>query len=144
VSANQHERVAGAGIRQRNARVGRRADGDGHARHHLERDPLFVQEDRFLGAAREHERVAPLEPRDGVTLARLFGEQDGDGFLRGVPLGGRADGDPLRVGPRQAQQRLDGAVVHDHVSRGEQTNAAGGDQSRIARARPDQIHTAHT
>ena len=37
--------------------------------------PLLVQEQRFLAAAVEHERVAPLQPDDDLALACLLDEQ---------------------------------------------------------------------
>ena len=46
-----------------------------------------MQEQRFLAAAVEDVRVAPLEPRDDLALAGFLGNQVADGFLRG--RGGR-------------------------------------------------------
>ena len=40
-----------------------------------------MQEQRFLAAAIEHERVAPLEPRHHLSFARLLGEQVADRLL---------------------------------------------------------------
>ena len=54
---------------------GRRGEQRRHAGDDLEGHALLVQEQRFGAAAIEHERVAPLEPRDHLALARLFGER---------------------------------------------------------------------
>ena len=97
-----------SGIRDRHAGVGRPADRRRNARHDLERDALLVQEQRFLAAAVEHERVAPLEPHDGLALARLLGEQEADRVLIERLRRRGADVDPLGVRPGQAQQRAGG------------------------------------
>jgi len=74
VAAYEHQHVARAGIRDRHAGVGQAADRRRDSRHDLERDALLVQEQRFLSAAVEDERVAPLQARDGLAFARLLGE----------------------------------------------------------------------
>ena len=75
-----------------------------------------MQEQRFDAALIEHERIAPLQPRDQLVLARLLGDEVADRFLI-EPLGrGAADVDPLGAGRRQVQQaRMDEVVVDDDV-----------------------------
>ena len=80
-------------------------DAGGNAGHDLERHALLVQEQRFLAAAVEHERVAPLQPRDRLALARLLGEQVADGFLRHRLRARRADVDQLGAGARVLSSR---------------------------------------
>ena len=81
VPAHERDRVAAARVGDRDARVGRHADRGRDAGHHLERHAVLVQEQRFLAAAVEHERVAPLQARHHLALARLLGEQVADRFL---------------------------------------------------------------
>ena len=42
---------------------------------------MLVEEQRFLAAAIEHERVTPLQPRDDLALAGFLHEKIVDGFL---------------------------------------------------------------
>ena len=72
-----------------------------------------MQEQRFLAAAVEHERIAPLQPHDGLALARLLGQQETDGVLIERFRRRRSDVDQLRVRPREAQQAAVHAVVVD-------------------------------
>ena len=81
VPAHERHAVAAAWIGQRHAGIARRADRGRNAGHDLERDAVLVQEQRFLAAAIEQERIAPLEPRDDLSLARFFHEQVVDRFL---------------------------------------------------------------
>ena len=82
-AAHEGDGVAGARIGQRDAGKGRRADAGRHARDDLEGHALLVQEQRFLAAAIEDERIAPLEPRDELAFAGLFRDQEVDGVLIG-------------------------------------------------------------
>ena len=68
------------------------------------RNALFVEEQRFLAAAVEHERIAPFQPDDGLALARLLREQEADRFLLERLRRGGADIDLLGVRSRGAQQ----------------------------------------
>ena len=52
----------------------------------------------------EHERIAPLQPRDGLAFARLFGEQIADRFLLERLRRRDADVDLFGVGARVAEQ----------------------------------------
>ena len=96
VAADERQRVAAAGIGERDARVARHADAGRNAGHDLERHALLVQEQRFGAAAVEHERIAPLQPRDDLALARLLGEQVADRFLLERLRRGDADVDLSR------------------------------------------------
>ena len=100
VPAHERQRVAAARIGERNAGVARRADAGGNARHDLEAHALLVQEQRLGAAAVEDERIAPLQPRDDLALARLFGQQIADGFL--LERLRRGDADVDRLGVRRA------------------------------------------
>ena len=78
-----------------------------------------MQEDGFLAAAVEDERVAPLEPHDDLALARLVGEQVADGVLIERLGRGGADVDALGVRRRGAARRGGHAViVEDDVGMG--------------------------
>ena len=98
------------------------------------RHALLVQEQRFLAAAVEHERIAPLQTRDRLALARLLGEQITDRFLIERLRRGGADVDLLRVRPRASaaaagapdgRRRTTSAAAR-------QLQPAHGDETRIA------------
>ena len=109
------------------------------------RHALLVQEQRFGAAAVEDERVAPLQPRDGLALARLLRQQVADRFLLERLRRGGADVDLLRVRPRRAQQpRRHEMVVQHDVGRRETLQAADGDEAGIARTGADEVDDAHT
>ena len=81
---------------------------------------MLVQEQRFLAAAIEHERIAPLQPRDDLALARFFDEQVVDGFLIERLRRREADVDLLGVLARIAEQpRVHEVVVEHDVGGGE-------------------------
>ena len=105
--------------------------------HDLERHAGLGQGGRLLAAAGEHERVAALEPHDGAAGAPALDEQRVDLVLRHRHLARRlADADPLGVGGRQVEQRLDRQpVVHDHVGPAQHLGAAHGEQARDRPAR---------
>jgi len=142
VAANERQYVAGFRIRHGDPRVGRPADGGRDPGDHFERETLFVQEQRFLAAAVEHEWVAPLEAHDRLPLARLLGEQQTDGLLLQRLGSRRADVDPLRTGPGLAKQpHVDAMVVDDDVRGLEVPLAPHADERGIARARADDVDT---
>ena len=140
VAAQQHDHVARLGIRQRHTRVGGSRDRHGHSRHHFERNPLLVQEDGFLAAAVEDERVTPLQPHDDLALARLVGEQVADGVLIERLGRGGADVDALGLGTGGAHRRGGHAViVEDDIGMGHAVPAAHRHQRRIARSGADDV-----
>ena len=141
MAADERHGVAALGIRDGNARVARRADGRGDAGHHLEHHALLVQEQRFLAAAVEDERVAPFQPRHHFAFARLFHKEVADRFLIERLRRGGADVDLLGVLPRVAQHaRRHEVVVEHHVRVGERAQAPHGDQAGIAGPCADEIH----
>jgi hypothetical protein len=100
-----------------------------------------VQEQRLFSAAGEHERVAPLQPRHHFALARLFRQQQADGFL--LARFGRDDADVEQFGipPRFAEEaRWNEMIVHDDIGVPQALEAADGHQSRITGTRADQIN----
>ena len=126
VAADERQRVAAAGIGQRDAGVARGADAGRNAGHHLEPHALLVQEERFGAAVIEDERIAPLQARHDLSLARLFREQIADGFLLERLRRGDADVDLLGVGPGVAQQaRVHEMVVQHDVGRREALRGRG-------------------
>ena len=137
LTAQQHERVARPRIRDRHARVRRRANRRRDARHDLEGHTLLVQEQRLLGAAVEDKRVAPLEARDRVAVPGFFRQEHRDRVLRDLALGRSAGCNPLRVRTRPAKHRLDRAVVDDDIRFGEEPHAAGADEAWVSRPGPD-------
>ena len=103
VPADERQRVARAGVGHR---ARRRSTGPptgavtpGTTSNGM---PLLVQEQRFLAAAVEHERVAPLQAHDRLALAGLLGEQQADGVLLERLRRRRADVDALGVRPAPA------------------------------------------
>ena len=138
MAAHERERVAAARIGDRHAGVARHGDARGNARHDLEAHALLVEEQRFGAAAIEDERVAPLQPRDDFSFARLLGEEIADGFLLERLRRRDADVDLFRIGARGAQEaRRHEMVVQHDVRRLEALQAANGDEHRIARSRAD-------
>ena len=118
VPAHERQRVAAAGIGDRNARVARHGDAGGNARDDLEADPLLVQEQRFRAAAIEDERVAPFQPRDCLAFARLLRQEIADRFLFERLRRRAADVDFLRVWPGVSQQPgVNQMVEEDDVRR---------------------------
>ena len=142
--AHEGERIAAAGVRDRDARVARHADPGGDAGHHFEADALLVQEQRFRSAAVEDERIAPFQTRDRLAFARFFGEQITDGFLLERLGRSHPDVDLLGVRRRVAQQsRMHQVVVQHDIRLRETLHSAGGDEARIARTGANQVHDAH-
>ena len=142
MAPHEHEGIAGFRIRERDAGVRRCADRDGNSRNDLERHALLVQEQRFLRAAVEHERIAPLQAGDDVAVARLVGDEHRERVLRERPFGRRARGDAFGVGPGPSERRLGGAVVDHHVSLRQQASPANGHEPGVARAGADDVDTA--
>ena len=114
VPADQDDRIPGLGVGERHARVRRSGDRERDAWHHFEWNPLLVQEDRFLAAAVEDERISPLQPDDSPALTSLLGEEIGDRVLIERFGRRRADVDPLRRPRRRREQTLRHAMVVDH------------------------------
>ena len=95
VAADDRERVAAAGVGERDPRIGGHRQRHRHAGHDLERDALRVQEQRFFAAAIEEERIAELQARHHLAFAGLLREQVADGVLVGGLTGRPADVDAL-------------------------------------------------
>ena len=99
-----------------------------------------MQEQRFFAAAIEHERIAPLQPRDNAAFARLLGEQVADGLLRHGLRRGRADVDPFCVLRRVLQQaRVDEMVVEHHFGDGQAGQSAHADETGVAGPGADEV-----
>ena len=134
--ANERQRVAAARVGEGDAGVARRRQPGRHAGHDLERDTLLVEEQRLGAAAVEQERIAPLQARHDLALARLLGEQVADRFLRDRLRRRDAEVDFLGVGARVAQHsRRDEMVVQHHVRRFEALQPANGDEPGITGTR---------
>ena len=144
VAGDERDAAGQLAVRDRDARVGRRGDAGGHARHDLERDAGLVQHQRLLAAAAEHERVAALEPDDRSPGARVLEQQRVRvvlGELRAFAL--LADVDHLRVRARVREGLgRDQAVVEDHVGVRDQLDGAHGEQPGVAGSRADEMHRA--
>ncbi len=98
---------------------------------------MLVQEQRFLAATVEHERIAPLQPRDDFALARFFDEQVVDGFLIERLRRGQPDVDLLGVLPRIAEQaRMHEVVVNARHRQPQVAKAADADEAWVAGAGP--------
>ncbi len=141
MTAHDGERVAAARVGERDAGVGGNAEDYRHPRHDFEGNALLVQEQRFLAAAIEDERVALLEARHDLAFARLLGQQEADRVLVGGFAGRAAHVDAL--GPARGQiedARVHRVVVDHDVGRTEAALAPGGDETGCARTRANQIH----
>ena len=141
VAAHEGQRVAAAGVGERNAGVGRGAEADRQPGDHFEGDALLVEEQRLFAAAIEEERIAVLQPRHDLALAGLLGEQEADRVLIGVLTGRPADVDALGVARRQVEHaRMHRAVVDHDIGRFEAPLSPHGHQARSAGPGADQIH----
>lgn len=139
--ADEDDRISAARVGDRHTRVRRGGDAGGDAGDDLERDALLVQEQRFLTAPLEHERVAPFQPRDHLALARLVGEQIADRLLRHRLRRRRAHVDQLGACARVLQQALRYAMVVDHdVRRSKAFQAVHGNEPGVAGPGSDQVH----
>jgi hypothetical protein len=140
--AHQNDGITCAGIRHRDARIRRHANGRGNSRYDLERHLLLVEEQRLFSAAVEHERIAPLQPDDDLSLARLFDQQQGNRILVERARRSRPDVDPFRVGARRAQQpRVDLVVVDHDVGRLEMPQATDRNEAWVSGTRADEVDT---
>jgi hypothetical protein len=100
---------------------------------------VLLQEERFLAAVVEDERVAPLETRHELALAGLLGNQVADGLLRHRLRRRRADVDELGAPPRVEQQpRRHQVVVDDDVGPLQAGEPVHGDEPRVAGTRADE------
>jgi len=97
-----------------------------------------VQEQRFLGAAAEQERVTPFQPGHQQALARLVGHKHRNGVLGHRAFGGRTHLDPFGVGSCQAHDRRHGAVVHHDIGVGQYLSSPRGQQAGVAGACADE------
>ncbi len=138
-----HHREVGRdpAVGDRDAPVGQRADRARDARHHFVGDPRSGERFGFFAAPPEHERVAALEPHDGVRGLAAVDEHRVDLVLAHVDLAGCLPGrDQLRAcGHDFEQGRRREAVVHDDVGAGEHREPAHGEQSRIPRPRAHEV-----
>ncbi len=138
MASDENQHVAGAWIGDRNTGIGRTADRDRHTRHHLEWNALLVQEQRFLAAAVEDERIAPLQTHDSLAFTRFLDQQQADGILFQRFRGSRANVDAFGAGLRQAQQASMHAMVVNHdIRRLQKPAPAHGDERRVAGAGAD-------
>jgi hypothetical protein len=100
-----------------------------------------VKEQCLLAAAIEHEGIAPLEARDHLPLARFFGQQIADGFLRHRLRRSGAHIDHFCSRPRMPQKPLvDKAIVQHDIGTAETFEAASGDETRVTRTGANQEH----
>ena len=140
MAAHERDDVTRSGIGHRNPRVGCSADRRRYTRHDLERNALFVEQQRFLAAAVEHERIPPFQSDDDLAIANLLRKQDADRLLVEHARGSGADIDPLGIRAGEAEQpRWNQVIVNDHVRAFQQLPPADGDQRRIARTGADDV-----
>ena len=140
VAADEGDSVAGTRVGERDTRITCRSDRGGNARNDLERYPVLMKEQRFLPAAIEHERIAPLQTRHNLAFTRFLDEQVVDGFLIERLRRRKPDVDLLGVLARIAKQpRMDEMIVEHDVGGGEMAKAAYADESRIAGSCADEV-----
>ncbi|OGQ20623.1 MAG: hypothetical protein A2138_05990 [Deltaproteobacteria bacterium RBG_16_71_12] len=105
---------------------------------------MLLQEERLLAASPEHERVAALEPHDGVLPQGCGKNARVDVILARAWLA-RLFADVAQLGMRRRQLeqlRAHQRVVEDDVGVGEHARGLDGEQLRIAGAGSDQVHHA--
>jgi hypothetical protein len=144
VTGDQRHRRGVVAVRDRNARVGRRGDPGGDARHDLEGHAHPGQGLGLLAAATEDERIAALEADSRATGACLLDEQGVDLLLgqgrRTRPL---TDVAQLGLGAGTVERpSRDEPVVEDGVGRGDELERATGHEPGIPGSRADQVDLA--
>ncbi len=131
-------------MRHRDAGIRRHRDGTRHPRHDLIRDPGLGQGERLFSAAAEDERIAALEPHDGLTgfcrahqqsVDCLLGRRVSGGFLSYVDQLCRRHAHLEHLGG-------DKMVVDHDVSLPKDPLTLDGQQSRITWTCTDQIDAA--
>ena len=142
VTAHERDRVSAPRVGHRHAGVGGNTDAEWNARHHLERNSLRVQKQRFLASAIEDEGVAAFEPRHQLPLSRLLGKEKRNRVLLHRLTPGAADVDQLGSLARLFEHsRRDLVIVNHDVGALEAFKPVHGDEARIARAGPDQVNS---
>ncbi|OPZ17181.1 MAG: hypothetical protein BWZ10_01249 [candidate division BRC1 bacterium ADurb.BinA364] len=136
------DRGGHAADRRRDAGIGRRGEGGGHARHDFAGRSGGAQFGRFFGAAAKYAGIAAFEPDHPLARAGQFDEQRvGVLLLHPMEPGALARVDEPGAGAGVAQQRrIDQRVENDHVGGFQQPPPAQGQQARRAGAGADQIH----
>ena len=88
-------------------------------------DAGFLERERFLAAAAEHERVAALEAHDALAALGRADHQAVDAVLIDrVPAGALADVEPLRLRRELEQPLRDERVVEHEVGLAQPARAA--------------------
>jgi hypothetical protein len=140
MAAHERHRIATAVIRDRNPRIRGGANRRRHTGHHFEIHTLLVQEQRFLTAAIKKERVAPLETRHDLALARLFGQQVTDRLLIARFGRGAAHVNAFGAFRRHGEEvGMHEMIEEHHVGPLQAAVAAQRNQIRRAGPRTDQV-----
>src|SRR6185503_11320510 len=119
-------------MRERDARKRRRCDGRGNTGHDFERNAGVRECECFLGAAREQQGIATLEPDDALARARESDHFFVDVFLlRAWIAETLAHVVTLRLARGVEERRVGETVVENDVSPPEDVEPAHGDETRI-------------
>jgi hypothetical protein len=147
---DEGDRGRDAAVCHRDAGVRRRRDPGRHAGHDLERDPCGGERLRFLAAASEHERIAPLQPHHALALATQLHEERIDRLLAGRVGAATALADLehrhawIHAACRTHDRRIGQRIGGDDVAARQQVATAHRDEARIARPRADEVDDACT
>ncbi len=141
VAANQCDGISGPRIGHRDTGVARNTHGRRNSRNDLEPHALLVEKQGFFSAAIEHERIPPLQSRDGLAFTCFFGQKVTDSLLLQRLWRGGAHVDLFRVGPCEAKKtRIDETIVKHHIRVRETLQPAHANQPRVARAGSNQVN----
>jgi hypothetical protein len=148
VARDEGDGGRGRAMRHGNPRVRRRGDPRRHAGDDLEAHSRRRERLRFLAPSSEHERVAPLESHDALSLARESDEQRVDRVLARRVTAPAALADVVQLHPRivRARRRDDRGIGErvggDRVAAREELLRAHGEQTGVTRSRADEIDDA--
>ena len=144
MAADHHKLVRDGPMGDGNARQRGNCYGTRHTRHNCDRNPSIRTREHLFVAAREHERIAPLEPHDELARLGPVDEHLVDRVLcHRAPVRDLGGVDDLDLRRQFGEQLLRGQPVgDDDVGVGQQAPAAHGDQFRVAGSAADQRDAA--
>ena len=137
---HQRHAVRQPAVRERHAGRGRGAERGGDSGNDAPRDTVGGEHLELLAATTEDQRIAALEARHPLALARQAHQQLVDTLLLSAIADFLADEDPLGIAPCALEDRLGNQpVVENHVRLLQQLQRAQREQIRIAGTGADEV-----